>query len=280
MPLKMPDELRFVTSEIADTLDGDAMDELLALAKKIQSPLGYESVLETFKSHFGRATGTGSATSSSVDWAETDFWRIARDAANNAHSFISAFFDACEQLQETGSTVPGESHINAVLARYGCRYLINEGALVVSVPDVAPPKAPLSPDDAVAKALADAAALKGQSGAASAIDRAHTALHGYLRHLCVEDKITFPDNPTTQKLFKLLRTHHSTFQARGPRAKDISKILNSFASAIDALSPIRNKASLAHANPLLDEPEAAAALNAARTIFHYIQDCINRASKQ
>ncbi|WP_367947656.1 abortive infection family protein [Halomonas sp. PA5] len=40
--------------------------------------------------------------------------------------------------------------------------------------------------------------------------------------------------------------------------------------------PLRNRASLAHANELLDEPEATVALNAVYTIFRYIQDCIKR----
>ena len=280
MPLQMPAELRFAPSGSAEALDADAMADLLALAQKIQCPFGYKSVLETFKSQFGRSTGGGSSTSSSVDWAESDLWRIARDAAKDAPGFIAAFFDACEQLQASGATVPDEAHINSVLTKYGCCYQILEGELVTSVPHVASPAAPLSPDDTVAKALADAAALRGQTGAASAIDRAHTALHGYLKHLCSEASISVPTDPTTQKLFKLLRGEHPAFQPRGPRADDISRILSSFATAIDSLSPIRNKASLAHPNPLLEEPEAAAALNAARTVFHYTQDSINRWRKQ
>lgn len=71
MPLRMPAELRFAPPGSAEALDGDAMADLLAIAKKIQNPLGYKSVLETFKSHFGRSIGEGSSTSSSVDWAVT-----------------------------------------------------------------------------------------------------------------------------------------------------------------------------------------------------------------
>lgn len=276
MPLRMPAELRFAPADSAEALDGDAMADLLAMAKKIQSPRGYKSVLETFKSHFGRSTGAGTSRSSSVDWAESDLWQIARDAANDAPGFIAAFFNACEQLEAGGATVPDDAHINSVLAKYGCRYQIRDGELVTSVLHVPPPTAPLSPDDAVAKALADAAALLDQAGAASAIDRAHTALHGYLNHLCSEAGIPIPTDPTAQKLFKLLRRQHPAFQPQGPRAGDISKILSAFATAIDSLSPIRNKASLAHPNPLLEEPEAAAALNATRTLFHYIEDSINR----
>ncbi len=117
MPLRMPAELRFTPSGSAEALDGDAMADLLAIAKKIQNPLGYKSVLEAFKSHFGRSTGEGSSTSSSVDWAETDLWLIACEAANDAPGFIAAFFDACEQLEACGATIPDEAHINSVLTK-------------------------------------------------------------------------------------------------------------------------------------------------------------------
>lgn len=80
----------------------------------------------------------------------------------------------------------------------------------------------------------------------------------------------------TQNLFKALRRDHAALKPQGPRSADIAKILGSLATVVDSLAPIRNKASLAHANPLLDEPEAAAALNATRTVFHYVQDCVRR----
>ena len=47
-------------------------------------------------------------------------------------------------------------------------------------------------------------------------------------------------------------------------------------TAIDAFSTIRNKASLAHANELLDEPEAMAMVNGMFTIFRYVQDSLRR----
>jgi hypothetical protein len=41
-------------------------------------------------------------------------------------------------------------------------------------------------------------------------------------------------------------------------------------SIMDVLNPIRNNASMAHPNDLLDPPEAMLVINAARTILHYI----------
>jgi hypothetical protein len=40
---------------------------------------------------------------------------------------------------------------------------------------------------------------------------------------------------------------------------------------LDALNPVRNRASVAHPNPtLLDQHEAMLVVNAARTILHYL----------
>lgn len=48
------------------------------------------------------------------------------------------------------------------------------------------------------------------------------------------------------------------------------------AATINALGTIRNHASLAHNNELLLEPEAQAMINAAITIFRYIEECMAR----
>jgi hypothetical protein len=57
----------------------------------------------------------------------------------------------------------------------------------------------------------------------------------------------------------------------GPRPDEITRVLNSMGNVLDALNPIRNRASVAHPNTeLLDEPEALLAINAGRTIFAYV----------
>ena len=59
----------------------------------------------------------------------------------------------------------------------------------------------------------------------------------------------------------------------GPRSNDIARILSSLASAIDAMQPIRNRASIAHPNTvLLDRPEALLVVNSARTILAYLDE--------
>jgi hypothetical protein len=73
------------------------------------------------------------------------------------------------------------------------------------------------------------------------------------------------------RLFKLIRQDHPALQNLGARSQDIERVLQSFASIMDALNPIRNTASIAHPNTdLLEKDEAMLVINAARTMLHYL----------
>lgn len=123
----------------------------------------------------------------------------------------------------------------------------------------------------VIRALDDADDLMRAGGPTSAVDRIHTALHGHLLALCDAAGITLPADPSSTQALKALRQSHPALQPTGPRADDLTKLLHSMANVLDTLNPIRNRASVAHPNPaLLDEPEALLAINAARTVFDYI----------
>jgi hypothetical protein len=123
----------------------------------------------------------------------------------------------------------------------------------------------------VEKAIADAETLLKSSGATSGVDRIHTALQGHLIAVCEKAGIKYGEDPSLTDLFKLLRSQHPTLQSLGPRSQDISKVLNSLANILDALNPLRNKASIAHPNPdLLAEEEAFLVINTAKTLLHYL----------
>lgn len=124
--------------------------------------------------------------------------------------------------------------------------------------------------DVVIRALADADELIRTNGATSAVDRIHTALHGHVLSLCEEAGIEANHETTTNRALKLLRQNHPGLAADGPRAGDITRILGAMATVLD-LNPIRNNASVAHPNEeLLDDPEANLAINAARTVFAFL----------
>ncbi len=123
----------------------------------------------------------------------------------------------------------------------------------------------------VKQAIQDAEHLLASSGAPSAVDRIHTAIHGYLRAVCDTAGINYTQDNSITRLLKLLRQQHPAFQVNGTRNSDTEKILNAFATQLDALNSLRNHASLAHANPsLLEEEDAMLAINATRSILHYL----------
>lgn len=150
-----------------------------------------------------------------------------------------------------------------------------QGAAPVAAPDLR------ISSGVVDRALRDAEELLRTSGATSGVDRAHTALHGYLLAVCIADMVEVSDDAASPELFKALREQHPAFRELGPRADDILKMLRSLGSIIDTLSPIRNKASVAHPNEvLLSEPEAMLVINVARSLMRYIDDKIHEHAKR
>lgn len=131
--------------------------------------------------------------------------------------------------------------------------------------------APTRTRDVVIRALADADELIRTNGATSAVDRIHTALHGHILALCEAAEVEVPHGMPMARALKLLRRAYPALGASGPRAEDITRVLGALATVLDSLNPLRNNASVAHPNnELLDEPEAHLAINAARSIFGFL----------
>jgi hypothetical protein len=124
---------------------------------------------------------------------------------------------------------------------------------------------------AVSRALNDFEVLVNSSGGPiSGLDRIHTALHGHLRVICNEATIPYSEDADLAALFGLIRKHHPKLQSLAPEL-DGTKILRGLAGILDALSPVRNRHSMAHPNEvLLEEPEARLAVNAAKSVLHYL----------
>jgi hypothetical protein len=123
----------------------------------------------------------------------------------------------------------------------------------------------------VEAALVDAEILVRSSGSAHAVDRIHTALSGYLEHLCDQASIPVSDKSTITALLRQLRSCHPALQSSGARGQDVTRMLRGLAAVVDAAQPIRNEASLAHAaTDILAEPEGMLVINAVRTILHYL----------
>jgi len=125
--------------------------------------------------------------------------------------------------------------------------------------------------DAVERALADAEQLIHSRGSASGVDRVHTALHAYLKSIAEKASIQFQDDASITALFKRLRDSHTALRVPEPRAGDVDRIIRSISTILDALNPVRNKASGAHpVDTVLQEPEAMLVINSVRTLLHYL----------
>ncbi len=101
--------------------------------------------------------------------------------------------------------------------------------------------------------------------------RVAETLHGYLRHVCNEADIEYIQDDKIIDLFKKLLAEHEALQDLGPRPQDTSTITKAFCGVMTVIDPLRNRASFAHPTPaLLGVPEAVLAINAAKTILHYV----------
>ena len=131
----------------------------------------------------------------------------------------------------------------------------------------------MSPSEIVEKALEDAQVLLVSSGPVSAVDRVHTALHGYLKSTLDQKSITYKPDAGMTELYKCLREKVPEIKDLGERSEDINKMLRSLASVLDALNPIRNRASVAHPNDnLIGEAEAKFVINIVSSVLHYLDE--------
>lgn len=140
------------------------------------------------------------------------------------------------------------------------------GPAAVSVPNL-----PFT-SESVDRALRDAEHLiTNGDGAASALDRVHTALHGYLLQLCANAQLLGAgERPSMTAAFKLLREGHPRMGYTGPRAAEVGAVMRAAAAIVEGLNTLRNNASNVHPNEeILPEPEAMCMVNLARTLLHY-----------
>ena len=99
----------------------------------------------------------------------------------------------------------------------------------------------------------------------------HTAFHGFLKLACAAAGLTHGSDPSITELYKLLRQQHPALQDRGPHADEVDRVVKSFASAVDSLNTLRNRASVAHPNDaILAVEEASLYVNAVRTLMAYL----------
>jgi len=131
--------------------------------------------------------------------------------------------------------------------------------------------------EVVLEALKDAEVLLTTRGPKSAVDRAHTALHGYIKKLCNDRALPMTSEPSLTSVFKLLREKFPEFSASIAHDDEAKRVFGCMASALDSLNTIRNRGTLAHPNELLlDHPEAMLYINLTRAVLGYIESKIRK----
>jgi hypothetical protein len=123
----------------------------------------------------------------------------------------------------------------------------------------------------VEQALHDAEVLMLSRGAVSAVDRAHTAFHAFLKAICHKASIALNNDAGITEIFAAIRRSHPALASSGPHSESVSKMLRSLGTIVDTVNYLRNRGSVAHPNEqLLDEPEAMLVINSIRTLLHYL----------
>ena len=130
----------------------------------------------------------------------------------------------------------------------------------------------------VEEALSQAETLLKAHDSYSALDRMHTALHGYLLHVCKDANITFTKTePKIQDVYSKLRQEHPVFKNDFPYIAPINQMLTSISKLLENLNEIRNQRSMAHPNvEFLPEEEAQFVINSARIILRYIDSKLKK----
>lgn len=199
--------------------------------------------------------------------------RLLRSLSWGDPDYASCVFEVLGQMTKNDPLVFEvlfeNNKIRAYLEQHEAQLMSELG---FSTLHVRPTTAP-SASEVVRQALHDADTLIATNGALSAVDRLHTALHGYLQFACSQARISVPAQASITALYKALRASHPRLQATGAHQQEVGRILSALATVLDSINTLRNHGSIAHANEdLLAGPEAQLTVNAVRTLFGYITE--------
>jgi hypothetical protein len=208
-----------------------------------------------------------------------EFWHAKNDFGDS--------FDVLYMTADMGTYVDIENEVGIWRDRisYGCpaianaldrmdstvRFIAVGLQLTNDVSDVAPPSLTIT-STIVEEALNHPETLIGTHGAASGLDRVHTAFHGYLEYVCDKAGIVVKEDAGITDLFARLREEHPALVIADPDSKRrIDQILRGMSRIVDALDPIRNQQTFAHPSAnVLDDAEAMLAINLVRSMLRYL----------
>lgn len=133
----------------------------------------------------------------------------------------------------------------------------------------------LKKTETIEKAIDDAELLMSQGKYDSAIDRVHTAFHGYLRNILAGLEVQYFESDTLSQLYSKLHSNlPDSFES-----EDISQLVKTSARGatgiVSSINDFRNKHSLAHPNEsLISKREAEFVIKLIESLSKYINEIV------
>lgn len=127
----------------------------------------------------------------------------------------------------------------------------------------------------VKEVLLQADTLIANHSYSSAVDRAHTALHGYLKALCNENNITFSaENVKIQDMWGKLKSEHPSFIIDiKDHHRPINQTVNAIGKFLENMNDIRNNHGYSHpTEDIIEDNEAKFIINLSRVLLYYIDN--------
>lgn len=125
----------------------------------------------------------------------------------------------------------------------------------------------------IQKAVDDATVFIRGGKYDSAVDRIHTAFHGYLRQLLTDHQIVYGREDSLSALYNKLHDYYGNNIQPPDVAARIKTIMRSGAGIINSVNELRNNNTIAHPNgPLIQEREAQLVIRLVNVIVDYIED--------
>jgi hypothetical protein len=131
----------------------------------------------------------------------------------------------------------------------------------------------VSRSDTIKKAIDDSNVFIREGKYDSAVDRIHTALHGYLRQLLTEHHVAYENEDNLSSLYNKLHEYYKNNIQPYDVATKIKTILRSGGGIINSVNELRNNNTISHPNILLiQKREALLVIRFLNAIVDYIED--------
>lgn len=130
--------------------------------------------------------------------------------------------------------------------------------------------------DSVFKAISDAEESMTNGQYENAIDRVHTAIHGYFRSILEQNGIQFQQDEKINKLYKQIQFLIENEIEPAEVASLVKTTVRSASGIISTLNDVRNRHSLSHPSAsIIGKNEAKLVISMANAIVEYIGNYLN-----